>query len=381
MIEATVEATPVLPLPLLGLFRALQRAGVGLGTRDYLDALRALQAGHGGTARADLARLAEALWARGPEETVLVRRWFADLPPLPAATRQALDGQDAATRALAAGDAATTASASAARRGRAGEIAPDVVVAAAEAPVEGARTRIALGGAHAAGGLMLPHLIAEPVLGDDLLLEPQPLVPLRQLVVLWRRYRRATRARGPRTELDLDATVRQRCERGLIGAPVLRPRRRNAARLLVLADASPSMTPWLPFLHLMQQSLAYGRLGEGTLRWFGNVPRRQVHASARLNSPESRDDLLDRHSGASVLVVSDAGSARGLLNRRRWTQTQEFVATAAARCGCIVWMNPMPPARWTATTAALVAADPRVTMLPLDAAHLLRAVDLLRGHK
>lgn len=380
-----------LPPPLLGLFRALLRAGVRLGVRDYLDALRALEAGFGGPTRADLARLAEALWARNPEELRLVRRWFADVPPPPAALQapieQAWQRHDAAQAGSAAAPDSSDMRARDATRaaGTSGDAAGGGAGAAAgpqggAGPSAGSRARIALEAGHEAGGLALPRVIAEPLLADEYVLEPHALVPLRQLAVLWRRHRRATRS-GPRTELDLAATVRARCELGLLGAPVLRPRRRNAARLLVLADASPSMTPWLPFLQTLEQSLAFGRLGQATLRWFGNVPRRQLHASPRLDAPESCDDWLARHAGAGVLVVSDAGSVRGLLNRRRWLHSREFVDRAAATCGRIVWLNPMPRPRWEGSTAALLADDPRVAMLALDATNLLRAVDLLRGLK
>jgi len=41
----------------------------------------------------------------------------------------------------------------------------------------------------------------------------------------------------------------------------------------------------------------------------------------------------------------------------------------------------MPESRWTGTTAEQLASLTPVTMLPLDAAHVLRAVDVLRGNK
>jgi hypothetical protein len=55
-------------LPLLGLFQALRRAGVPLGLREHLDALRALRAGFGRGGRGELQRLCGALWCRSAEE-------------------------------------------------------------------------------------------------------------------------------------------------------------------------------------------------------------------------------------------------------------------------------------------------------------------------
>ena len=58
-----------------------------------------------------------------------------------------------------------------------------------------------------------------------------------------------------------------------------------------------------------------------------------------------------------------------------------FLAAARRFFPAIAWLNPMPRERWAGTTAALVAAGPDAVMLPLDAPHLLRAVDILRGNK
>jgi adenosylhomocysteine nucleosidase len=58
----------------------------------------------------------------------------------------------------------------------------------------------------------------------------------------------------------------------------------------------------------------------------------------------------------------------------------ERIAKARSLFPTAVWLNPMPRSRWAGTTAGLIADGP-VPMLPLDAAHLLRAIDILRGNK
>lgn len=384
-----------LGLPLRGLFDALLARGARLSVRDYLDAVRALQAGHGwdathgGPSPAALRRLVEALWARSDVERRLVARWFEAIRPLPATALQALvpvvaaadrRGHPAPAGAPATGDHDVGDDRLPADSGAEG--AP--VVGALGAPAgpgdaEVARVRVAFDTA-TGDGLALPRVLAAPAIADEYVLQPQTAVPLRELVVLWRRYRRASR-QGPRTELDIAATVRERCRRGLLVQPELRPRRRNTARLLVLLDSSASMAPWQPLGAALEASLQASNLADSALRWFGNVPRASVHASPTLDAPEPLDALLRRFDGGGLLVVSDAGAARGLLNRRRLQQTGAFLSAAAAHCPRIVWLNPMAEARWAGTTAARLAADARLTMLPLDAEHCLRAVDILRGHK
>jgi uncharacterized protein with von Willebrand factor type A (vWA) domain len=45
----------------------------------------------------------------------------------------------------------------------------------------------------------------------------------------------------------------------------------------------------------------------------------------------------------------------------------------------VVWINPMPERRWGGSSAAQIAREGPVLMLPLDEENLARAVDHLRG--
>src|SRR5262249_16382663 len=86
----------------------------------------------------------------------------------------------------------------------------------------------------------------------DLALTPRKLAvgeclpgTARQLGQSWRRLRRME-ARGPRTELDLPATVADIERTGVWGRPALTARRLNVAQLLLLVDRDGSMTPFVP---------------------------------------------------------------------------------------------------------------------------------------
>lgn len=378
------DTLPLLPPLLLGLFRELKANGVPVGTRDYLDGVEALRLGFGQGDRAALRDLASALWGRSDEERRLIGRWFDVLPPpdgaLIATIDDELDARDAATDEAIASPAATTARPAAPTPASGGPVpgaAPGATVDTSAA--QAARARVSFAATREGSGLPIPRLASAPQIGEDYVLNPQPLISPRDMAVLWRRYRRSTR-HGPRTEMDLAATLRERCRRGLLCRPVCRPRRSNSARLLILADASPSMDPWRPFLATLAASLPLGRLARAELRYFNNQPRRQLYATPNLDEPEDRDEVLRRHAGAALLVVSDAGSARGALNRRRALQTADFLADARRLFPSAVWLNPMPARRWAGTTAGLIAHGP-VPMLPIDAPNLLRAIDILRGTK
>jgi uncharacterized protein with von Willebrand factor type A (vWA) domain len=368
-----------LPPLFLGLFRELVAQGVPVSVRDYLDGIRALRFGFGHGDRERLCALARTLWARSDEERRIVNRWFDVLPRPPQALVDRIEETYTDTfqpqlRPGSPPETSAPAPVPSVPKEKTGQAATPGAEAAAP------RARVSFGGAHEGGGLPVPRLPVEPAIDEDYVLHPQTLISARDLAVLWRRYRRSTR-RGPHTEMDLESTIRERCRRGLLRQPVLRPRRGNSARLLVLADTSASMDPWRPFLDTLADSLHLGRFARSEILYFGNLPRRQLFATPHLTESKPTDDVLRRHAGASLLVVSDAGSARGYLNRRRTMQTAAFLDKATRFFPATVWLNPMPQPRWAGTTASLLASRTLVTMLPLDAAHLLRAVDVLRGNK
>jgi hypothetical protein len=347
-------------LVLRGVFTHLVGNGVPLGMRDYLDALRALRAGHGGYTRARLLWLCRTLWARTEAEARAITLLFDQLP-LPS------DDEVAALRGEDAREAAP------ARPPREPAAAP--VEPGAEAPAEpGVSVAFA---PVAQGGVGLPRARAEPASGELFILTPRPVVPLRSLVIVWRRFRAAMRA-GPPVELNLEATIDAKCRTGLLAAPVLVPARRNQARVVVLVDASPSMQPWRDLGEVMRASLRQSQLGAWALRFFVNVPD-ELYADERLRRPEPVDRLLREHPDATLLVVSDAGAARGGRGGERAKETARFLARVSPAWRPAAWVNPMPRARWKGTAAERIAALRGVSMFEMTDDGLVQAVDVLRG--
>ncbi len=369
---STPQPASAAALPLLGLFQRLIERGAALGGRDYLDGLRALEAGYGGCDPARLRRLVEILWARTEEDHRTIAQWFASITPLPETALADLNEQlrqlEDRSQSQQPGPQTTPSA-----PGAPAPVAANPGVADAVTPQDGPatpRTLLAIAPASTGQGLGLPRLEANPPLFGSYGLQPRPVLQMRQLALLWRRLRRNQRL-GAKQELDLQASLRARCELGVLLRPVLRPCRRNTAKLLILADASPSMAPWQPFLKVLEASLAHGRLGDAALRWFVNVPATTLQMS--------QHELLCRFAGGAVLVLSDAGSARGLQSRRRVRRTKAFLDTAAHWGMQVVWINPMPAQRWIGSSAAQIEREGPVLMLPLDGANLARAVDYLRG--
>lgn len=363
------------PLLLYGVFRQLIHNRVPLGVPDYLDVLRALKwQMHSDNptrfdSRDDLRRLCQRLWARSPDEIRLIDRIFDQIP---SPTKGELDY----FAPLACGAADLIG-----RSNNLTQNSPEL--SSAEPSASDAFVRpemnVAFESVSNSGGISLRHPTL-PMVSETFVTQPQTVISARALAVLWRRYRRMVRS-GPRTELDLEATTAERIRSGVLDRPVMRRQLANSARLLILADASPSMEAWRPFLDELIMSMTLSKLTSVRLLFFANVPRRSLFTTPALTDAIPAGITYERFAGAGLLVISDAGAARGFLNRSRVTQTRRFLAEANQRTRAIVWINPMPQSRWTGTSAQAVAAWPRAVFLPLDHSSLMRAVDILRGAK
>jgi uncharacterized protein with von Willebrand factor type A (vWA) domain len=365
-------------LLLYGVFRMLMARNLPLGVADYLDAIRALRLQHRASSmhrppsREALRRLCQILWSRSVEESRLIDEIFRTIPPPPQEDldqlMDLLHRRDPEASGPEPGpDPTGTTSLRDAQEG----------AGAADAP---ARVAIDIQSGREAGGVPLPYPVVPPRGTGTFVLRPQTVVSSRTLAVLWRRYRRMRRI-GPATELDYNATIAERCRRGLLDRPVWRPARVNRARLMILADVSPSMTVWRPFLDALAHSLTLSRLPGAELYYFSNVPRQSLFCAPSLSGAVPTMKTLAARTGAGVLVISDAGAARGHLNRPRVEKTSAFIGAAGAGGRSIVWINPMPPSRWSGTTAEALASANGATFLPLTVPSLIRAVDILRGVK
>ena len=96
-----------------------------------------------------------------------------------------------------------------------------------------------------------------------------------------------------------------------------------------------------------------------------------------LMSPTSARDVVSEHGrGAAVMILSDGGAARGRYDLLRLLDTVAFLK-GRRMSDRLVWLNPLPPTAWTASTAAEIARH--VPMFSMDRDGCARAVNVLRG--
>lgn len=202
----------------------------------------------------------------------------------------------------------------------------------------------------------------------------------RQMKQSWRYLRHFVRE-GLTVELDVDATVRQIGQQGMLLYPVLLPRRINQVELLLLIDRDGSMVPFHSFSErLVEAAVQGGRLGKANVYYFHNCPTEYLYLDPVHQDAVLIEDVVSqlRPSRTVVLVLSDAGAARGGFNPRRRRLTKKIVTQLQQQVRYIAWLNPVPRSRWASTTAGAISEF--VPMFEINRQGLDAAIDALRGH-
>jgi len=253
------------------------------------------------------------------------------------------------------------------------------------------------------------------VLKRPFILRPQFIINYREMAQAWRRLRKPMR-QGAKIELDIEATIEQRCRQGVVAPIVLVPRKRNAARILLLIDRQGSMTPF----HRAGEELCKAlhksaNLNDVTQFYFHNVPAEgadetilaplseqlfpkmdtvlaeidplttgNVYKDAELLEAYPLAQVLPMYAKhAAVVLLSDGGAARKQYNTLRLLDTVAFLKALRTYTSTVIWLNPLPPREnqpsdyWANTTAAQIARH--IPMFPLNRWGLHQAVNVLRG--
>ena len=145
-------------------------------------------------------------------------------------------------------------------------------------------------------------------------------------------------------------------------------------QVLVLNCGSSSLK-W----KLIDTATRGGRLGQAGVGYFHNCPAEHLYHDAGQQRGEPIGAWLARLSGerTSVLLISDAGAARGGFSPERALHTAVFLGRLKQQFGQIAWLNPMPRERWPGTTAEVIAQ--LAPMFAITRAGLDGAIDVLRG--
>ena len=362
----------------------LQRRGFPLGVDDVRALRDALHAGFGLGSRSALRDLCIALWAKSLDDAETIRS-LLDVHQPPDWDADIVRPDDIGLSSPATSDA-TAPTQSPVRPQAVAEPTPATTTSPSLPPLSSAGV---------------------PSMGRRFILHPMYPLTHREIGQAWRRLRRPLRS-GPPVELDVDATVQRRSRMGVATPPVVVPRRRNVARLVLLVDRQGSMAPYHPFIeHVTSSILDAGWLERVDIYYFHDVvaqgadqrvlprddlfPRLDgiltairpltdgyIYEDPERTKPVAVLDVLANISSFDhTVLISDVGAARGRYDPVRLLDTLAFLKALRHRTPRHVYLNPVPMSEWAGSTAEQLARHS--PMFPLDREGMHRAVNVLRG--
>jgi uncharacterized protein with von Willebrand factor type A (vWA) domain len=186
---------------------------------------------------------------------------------------------------------------------------------------------------------------------------------------------------GSLRDIDIEKTIGQVARTGFFAGPVLRRSRQNNANLIMFIDRRGSMSPFHPILNeLVSTAESAPEIRHLKVFYFHDVIKNFVYNDPLLNKHCPIDSVFEEiPNGLQILIVSDAGAARGELDASRMVATKGMLDKLREHSSQIAWLNPMPESRWKGTTAQVVGVLAK--MFPLDQNGMSRAIKfILQDH-
>ncbi len=186
-------------------------------------------------------------------------------------------------------------------------------------------------------------------------------------------------------ELDIDETITATGRNGGDIDLVIRPKRRNDVRLILLLDAGGSMEPYARKVEALLTAAVKEKSFRSLETWsFHNVPYGWLYKDIERMDRVKTDSILDkvgpRHR---ILIVGDACMAPWeLFSAGGWPGTTDlsgldWLSRIRARCRTSAWLNPEPRETWRHPTIEAIGRVFPMFELSLDG--LRGAVRALRN--
>jgi len=194
----------------------------------------------------------------------------------------------------------------------------------------------------------------------------------------WRYLRRPV-IDGPADFLDVPATIKLVAHQGFFLRPVYKRRHSNHAHLILLIDQGGSMTPFRSITRdVADTAQQETSIKEVKVFYFHNIVTDIVYEDEYLTKWSDLDVALEHCDvDTSVLIVSDAGAARGTNDQERVEATEQMLAALKRRTPLVTWLNPMPRVRWESCSAEAISE--LVQMFQMNPDDFSSAIDSLQG--
>ena len=203
------------------------------------------------------------------------------------------------------------------------------------------------------------------------------LLSRRAMTNNWR-YLRQPIADGPVDVLDIATTIKHFSSKGFFVAPSYKRRKRNNAHLLLFIDQAGSMEPFHHFTRDLVETAHESNIHQLEVFYFHNVITSYVYKDIYMTKLVELNQILKEcNNNSSILIVSDAGAARGYRRFNRIADTNEFLSLLNQITPLIAWLNPMPKNRWTDSSAEIISK--LIQMFTMDSDGFSKAIDVIRG--
>lgn len=378
------------PLPLFRFFQALRKANFALGVSDYALMLEALNGGFGLRDEADLLRLCRTLWFKpGQSWEVFQEQFYQALNEAKRGVEaDHLDARKAITEENIDEKPEETTTPI---QDKGEEIDDqDQFKSQKESNEDGSESQtesgefvhlsIASSAELAGDNLQDFEEVNSQILQQSFLFQGRyQAISSRQLTQSWRYLPDRSLAR-PSEQIDINKTVEQIAKSGRLENLVYHTQQVGIARLLILLDYEGSM---VAFHDLAQQIAASAPKSDNktpNTLYFHDVPGPTLFHDPDRTKAYQISELTPyfRHRKASILIISDAGAARGRYDRQRIIKTQTAVQQLQSLGQHIAWLNPVPRKRWRGSSAAYIDKL-LVPMFEVNSLGMQQAVNALRG--
>ncbi|MGB0525037.1 MAG: hypothetical protein ACPGJS_18840 [Flammeovirgaceae bacterium] len=172
------------------------------------------------------------------------------------------------------------------------------------------------------------------------------------------RFLPITQPASPSDEIDVAACVQQQAEKSVLLKPVFKRHDRIINEVLLLIDVGGSMQAFHPLIFNFKEAMKSAfRNKHYTHYYFYNVPKSHCYTDiSQTNYRETHEVLAKLNAQTSnVIIISDAGAARGSNSDKRFRSTLRFILRLRKKTNKLIWLNPMPAERWTGNTAERIA--------------------------
>lgn len=169
----------------------------------------------------------------------------------------------------------------------------------------------------------------------------------------WLRLRQPLR-RGKTPEIDIPATVQKIGRDSICLEPEYKLQRLNQTQLIFLEDREGSMIPFRPIIDRLFNTVEPKQFAAVNRYYFRNCPRDFVYLQPKGTEVLSLERLPLERQRTVLVIISDAGAARGGYNPQRVEMTQALLNKLQTHVKNLFWLNPVPSARWKGTSASAI---------------------------